>query len=213
MRTVVISGVPGVGKSTALDILSQGYVEPSGGLLYVAPEPVERWEDCLGRYLCGGASALELQSAVLLAFHERDRKIKDAIASLAPNPDAANVVILERDHADATLFCLTMHEMGSLSNPEFSLLMRLSGALFRDKRPEDARILLRAGVDTALERVRSRGRSCESEMEQDYMATLSRIHEETAEGAAWQCIDTDGTDPKGVAASIASIIGLVPTEA
>lgn len=210
MRMVVVSGVPGVGKSTALSILANDYASADGGPLVVAPEPVEQWEACLRRHATGEASALELQLEVLMAFSERERGLR-ASGHLSPfqGIHGTGVIVAERDHADATMFGLAMLGTGALTSMEYSVLSRVSGALFRDSPPHATHLFLRADVDTALGRVRTRGRSSEAGMKHEYMETLAVIHENTAKRAAWRCVDTDGVEPAAVAERIAAEIGLV----
>ena len=181
---IVLAGAPGAGKTTVLRVLRETYGVDT------VPEPAEDWADCQRRLGEGRASALELQTQVLLAL--RARRVPDGLA------------VVERDHRCAALFRDAMRAQGMLRAEEAALLGRLADALFSEPHERPLRVLLSVDAEEAVARVRARGHAAEAAVGVSYMRSVVAAHE-----AGEYALRVDATQPpEAVAAEIAAWGGL-----
>jgi len=154
-----IDGNIGVGKSTLLEELrSRGYK--------IFTEDLAEWEWCLANYYVDGVRwAFTLQMAILSSMWRQFEQVQES------NED---VVFVERSPKSNLVFIENAMANGLLSQQEFDLFKRYHSlygwAPYRI-------VKLVAPVDVCLDRVHTRGRSCESGIDKGYLQALDVLYD------------------------------------
>jgi deoxyadenosine/deoxycytidine kinase len=182
---LAVEGNIGAGKSTFLDVLSDGSLELQD-IIEIVPEPVEEWQKV---EMTSGANdtqnvnlldqfykdpkkyAYAFQHYVLLTRMQKDR---DARSSAKP------LQILERSiFSDRMVFVRAMHEAGFLGDLELSIYDSwFSMQIGQDRAlTPDGFIYLKARPETCIKRLRHRNRSEEAGVDEKYLENLHDKHE------------------------------------
>ena len=179
---LAVEGNIGAGKSTFLDILADGALELQD-ILEVVPEPVDEWRAVAGGpgappinlldafYKDPARYAYTFQHYVLLTRMEKDRAARGSAKPLR---------VLERSiFSDRMVFVRAMHEAGYLGDAELSVYdswFAMEIAQDRALTP-DGFIYLKARPQTCIQRLRSRNRSEEAGVSEEYLESLHAKHE------------------------------------
>jgi len=83
-------------------------------------------------------------------------------------------------YEDVEIFAHTLHEQGSMDDRDYQNYRDFFGIMTTHLRPPDLILYLRADVDTLLERIRNRGRGCESTIQREYLEALNRAYDRWA---------------------------------
>jgi deoxyadenosine/deoxycytidine kinase len=101
-------------------------------------------------------------------------------------------------YEDKEIFAYTLYRQGFMSERDHVNYTALFDAMTSFLRMPDLIVYLRADVPTLLERIRCRGRACESEISGDYLAALNAAYEgwcsRVARDADVLTLDTDRLD-------------------
>jgi deoxyadenosine/deoxycytidine kinase len=181
---LAVEGNIGAGKSTFLDVLSDGALELQD-IVEIVPEPVEEWQ----KVETGGEAgqqpvnlldqfykdpkryAYAFQHYVLLTRMQKDRNARSSVKPLQ---------ILERSiFSDRMVFVRAMHEAGFLGDLELSIYDSwFSMQIGQDRAlTPDGFIYLKARPETCIKRLRNRNRSEEAGVDEAYLANLHDKHE------------------------------------
>jgi deoxyadenosine/deoxycytidine kinase len=79
-------------------------------------------------------------------------------------------------YEDAEIFARILHQSGQMDERDFENYLALFDVMISYLRAPDLIICLRASVDTLLERINQRGRSCEKTIPRDYLETLNNAY-------------------------------------
>lgn len=178
---LAVEGNIGAGKSTFLNIMSDGQLELQD-IVEIVPEPVDEWR----RVKNGGDEPINLldrfyqdpkryaytfQHYVLLTRMEKDR-----LSRASPKP----LRILERSiFSDRMVFVRAMHEAGFMGDLEllvYDSWFAMEIAQDRELAP-DGFIYLKARPETCIKRLRTRNRSEEAGVDAAYLENLHEKHE------------------------------------
>jgi deoxyadenosine/deoxycytidine kinase len=95
---------------------------------------------------------------------------------LANNPKSC---ILDRSiYEDAFIFARALHQMGNLSERDYSAYRRIFELVVNNLPPPDLLIYLRCPVSVLVERIHSRGRSIESGITSEYLSLLESYYDD-----------------------------------
>lgn len=95
---------------------------------------------------------------------------------LANNPKSC---ILDRSiYEDAFIFARALHQMGNLSERDYSAYRRIFELVVNNLPPPDLLIYLRCPVSVLIERIHSRGRSIESGITSEYLSLLESYYDD-----------------------------------
>jgi len=101
-------------------------------------------------------------------------------------------------YEDVEIFAPTLHRRGSMDRRDYDNYREIFENMTAFLRPPDLILYLWCGPETALERIRARGRACESEIPLDYLQDLHAAYEDWIERAPALCpverIDTERLD-------------------
>lgn len=182
---LAVEGNIGAGKSTFLDVLSDGSLELQD-IIEIVPEPVEEWQRV---EMTSGANetqnvnlldqfykdpkkyAYAFQHYVLLTRMQKDRNARSSAKPLQ---------ILERSiFSDRMVFVRAMHEAGFLGDLELSIYDSwFSMQIGQDRAlTPDGFIYLKARPETCIKRLRHRNRSEEAGVDEKYLENLHDKHE------------------------------------
>jgi dUTP pyrophosphatase len=178
---VAISGSIASGKSTLASELGRKVMVPC---LLEHPEQNAFFED-------PHASVFAAQVNFLVEAVESSRAITEG----------GRGGIQERTpHEQASVFGVARNEQGRLSKDEFDLLSRVSESLLANVRTPDLLVFLTASPTHLLERVRSRGRSAEQDVDLAYLQLLETRYD--AFLAAWNACPVLRVDTNDLAAAL-----------
>ena len=169
MKTIVVDGIIGAGKSTLIKMLL--HVLPDK-MVHVK-EPVDKWQ-LSGRlerfYQDPAKRALQFQ---IMVFHDR---IKELQKVYSENPDA-KFLILERSIFTDILFMQTLIEQGLIDDSEFEDYFDM-WEMWKQLMPvrPDVFLYLRPSLETCMARIEKRGRTGEV-VDIDYQRTLLEKHD------------------------------------
>jgi len=79
---------------------------------------------------------------------------------------------------DRFIFAENAFQNGFLNDKEFEEYNAFFEKLQKETQPFDVNIYLRAGVDTVTQRIKSRGREMEEDIDVEYLGQLSKLYEE-----------------------------------
>lgn len=95
---------------------------------------------------------------------------------LANNPKSC---ILDRSiYEDAFIFARALHQMGNLSERDYSAYRRIFELVVNNLPPPDLLIYLRCPVSVLVERIHSRGRTIESGITSEYLSLLESYYDD-----------------------------------
>ncbi len=180
---VAISGNIGVGKTTITRLVAERlgwkpFYEP------VIDNPyLDDFYDDMTKW------AFHLQIYFLSKRFEAQREITST-----PNPCIQDRTIYE----DVEIFARILHRRGHISPRDYDNYRSLFAVMVSFIRPPDLVVYLRADVDELVERIYTRGRESEKNIDRGYLEELNRSYEGWSERAAKICpvkiIDTSGLD-------------------
>ena len=111
---------------------------------------------------------------------------------------SGNDVVQDRSiYEDAEIFAKNLHAIGRMDDRDFTNYRALFAAMTSYLRTPDLMVYLRAGVDTLVTQIRTRGRPYEQAIERSYLEQLNALYEEWIDGytlGPLLVIDTDATD-------------------
>ena len=111
---------------------------------------------------------------------------------------SGNDVVQDRSiYEDAEIFAKNLHAIGRMDDRDFTNYRALFAAMTSYLRTPDLMVYLRAGVDTLVTQIRTRGRLYEQAIERSYLEQLNALYEEWIDGytlGPLLVIDTDATD-------------------
>lgn len=156
-NSIIIDGVVGVGKSMLLEIVSkefglEKFLEP------VSDNPIlDKFYHDRGKY------AFPLQ---IFFLNKRFRMLKDAASHPEPT-------IMDRSIYGDIIFAKLLADGGDMEKDEFNLYMDLLVNMLDHIEPPKLMIYLKADTDTAIERIKKRGRDYEQIVEREYWEKLN----------------------------------------
>ncbi len=159
---IIVDGVVGSGKTTLMNILTEeldlkGFEEP------VTDNPI------LGKFYHDRQRyAFPLQ---IFFLNRRFRMLKDA-------QEKNEASIMDRSIYGDVIFAKLLHDGGDMDNDEFRLYQDLLANMLDHIEAPRLMIYLRCDVDTAIDRIRKRGRDYEQIVERDYWERLGREYED-----------------------------------
>lgn len=188
MVCITIDGNIGAGKSTILSFLN------NIGKYDIDPEPIKEWEPFLVDMYKNNKDAFEFQVKVWT-----DRCF---------NPDYKNksVICIERSPKfQLNVFTLANYENNKLNDRQYNLLTEL---YTKPCYTPDLYIYLRTEPEKCIERVQKRNRSCESDIDVDYIKQIHYLHEKTYNNLIGnkECIDIEGKSLSYICNEVYSII-------
>lgn len=181
IKFVAVAGNIGAGKSSLTHLLAQhfswdSFFESIEGNPYIVDfyDDMRRW-------------SFNLQIFFLSSRFRHQQKL---IAS------GKNFVQDRTIYEDVEIFAKNLHNMGLMSDRDFSNYEALFRELTYYLRPPDLLIYLRAQVPTLVRQIQSRGREYESTIRIEYLERLNRLYEQWIEKYADEklIIDTDDLD-------------------
>jgi len=166
-KFIVVAGNIGVGKSTLTRMLAaelhwEPFFEPSEANPYLADfyADMPRW-------------AFQSQIFFLNRRLRHHRQL-----SLHPT-----TVLQDRSvYEDSEIFAKNLYRQGQLSERDYRCYRELYEVLIEFLPSPDLVVYLRAGVDTLLSRIASRGREYEQNIPGDYLQRLNALYEEWTAG-------------------------------
>lgn len=159
---IIVDGVVGSGKTTLMNILTRelklkGFEEP------VTDNPI------LGKFYHDRKRyAFPLQ---IFFLNRRFKMLKDA-------QDQNEASIMDRSIYGDVIFAKLLHDGGDMDQDEFNLYQELLANMLDHIEAPRLIIYLRCDVDTAMGRIRKRGRDYEQIVERDYWERLNREYED-----------------------------------
>jgi len=159
---IIVDGVVGSGKTTLMNILTEeldlkGFEEP------VTDNPI------LGKFYHDRQRyAFPLQ---IFFLNRRFRMLKDA-------QEKNEASIMDRSIYGDVIFAKLLHDGGDMDNDEFRLYQDLLANMLDHIEAPRLMIYLRCDVDTAIDRIRKRGRDYEQIVERNYWERLGREYED-----------------------------------
>ncbi len=163
MLEVIVDGIVGVGKTTLVGILQSElrltpFYEVSG----------ERVEDLLRNfYFDGKRWSFTLQVYFLnKRFYQMKMAEKDG------------KYVMDRSIYGDFLFAKAQHEMGMMSDLEWEVYREMYDNLVEHVVPPRLMIYLRCSVDTAVKRLKKRGRDYEQNVDLMYWEMIRNLYEE-----------------------------------
>jgi deoxyadenosine/deoxycytidine kinase len=118
-------------------------------------------------------------------------------------------------YEDAYIFAPNLHEMGLMSERDFSNYSELFETMSSQVQGPDLLIYLRSSIQTLVEHIANRGRDYEGNMSLDYLKRLNKKYEDWisryTEGPLL-IIDIDNLDFKSNQADLGKIINMVDAE-
>lgn len=159
---IIVDGVVGSGKTTLMNILREelkldGFEEP------VTDNPI------LGKFYHDRQRyAFPLQ---IFFLNRRFRVLKEA-------QEKNEACIMDRSIYGDVIFAKLLHDGGDMDKDEFSLYQDLLANMLDHIEAPRLMIYLHCDVDTAIERIRKRGRDYEQIVERDYWERLNSEYEE-----------------------------------
>jgi deoxyadenosine/deoxycytidine kinase len=175
MKNICINGIIGAGKTTFVGAY-EGYLIDNGKTVLTVFEPVQEWID---------AGMLDLfykdpkrwgYTFQTMVFESRINTINNSYKSyLALHGKDPDFVLLDRSPETDELFMQTLHEDGNVTDVEMSLYCKWKNMWKStlDIQP-DVYIHINPGVETCMDRLRTRGREEECSVSQQYQ---NRLHE------------------------------------
>jgi deoxyadenosine/deoxycytidine kinase len=92
--------------------------------------------------------------------------------------DPRSAIIDRSIYEDAHIFARALHEMGNLSERDYTSYLRLYNLVVESLPPPALLIYLRAPVGVLVERITRRGRAIESGITAEYLRLLDRYYDE-----------------------------------
>lgn len=169
MRIVLEANI-GVGKSSLLHFLKSTIPN-----IEVATEPVELWKNIGGTNMLEMFNkdmkkyALTFQHTVMTSLLERDVALKNC-----PHP-----IIFERSiDSVKNVFAKVLEKNGCIDSDDVNILNYCHGVYKKLVKPIDLIVYLKASPETALTRIKKRGRKEEDEINLAYLEDLNKFYQE-----------------------------------
>ena len=200
LKHIAVAGNIGAGKTTLSGMLSKHYgwdalFEDANSNPYLSDfyNDMQRWSFNLQIYF----------------LNSRYKQIIDI-----RNGDAT--VIQDRTiYEDAFIFAPNLHDMGLMSERDFSNYFDLFTTMSNQVKGPDLLIYLKAGIPTLVSHIHSRGRDYEGNMSLDYLKRLNQRYNDWIEqynAGKLLVINVDEMDFKNVPEDFGKIINLVDAE-
>ncbi|MBK6609732.1 MAG: deoxynucleoside kinase [Sphingobacteriales bacterium] len=162
IQHIAVAGNIGAGKTTLVELLSKSF---NWEIMY---EDVENNPYLQDFYENMPRWSFNLQIYFLNSRFNQIRKIRQA----------TRPVIQDRTiYEDANIFAPNLHEMGLMTQRDFSTYLTLYDTLLSQYEHPDLMIYLRASVPKLVEQIRTRGRDYEENIRIDYLGRLNDYYE------------------------------------
>ena len=116
-------------------------------------------------------------------------------------------------YEDVEIFAPTLHRRGCMDDRDYQNYREIFANMVAFLRPPDLIVYLRCRPETALERIRRRGRSCESDIPLDFLQDLHAAYEDWIERAPALCpvrtIDTETVNLRDDTAAQLDLLRLI----
>ena len=163
MLEVIVDGIVGVGKTTLVDILSEEL-----GLIPFYEISDEKVEEILRNFYSNGKRWSFLLQAYFL--NKRFEQMKRA--------ERDGRYIMDRSIYGDYLFAKAQHDMGMMSDLEWSVYEDMYSNMVEHVVPPRLMIYLRCSVDTAVKRLKKRGRDYEQDVDRSYWEMIRNLYED-----------------------------------
>ena len=182
-KFIAIAGNVGVGKSTLAELLSS----------YLCWEPFfEAVDD--NPYLADFYADMRTWS-----FHSQIFFLSRRLQHHRQILDRPGTVVQDRTvYEDAEIFARNLRIQGHMSDRDYASYRALYDAVMQILPPPDLVIYLRASVPILLERIRTRGRDFEQDIDPEYLQQLNLLYEKWVEDFSLcpiLTVPTDELDP------------------
>ncbi len=118
-------------------------------------------------------------------------------------------------YEDVEIFAPTLHRMGCMDDRDYENYREIFRNMASFLQPPDLIIYLHCHPDTALDRIRNRGRECESEIPLEFLRGLHAAYEDWIERAPALCpvriIDTEKINLRDDSAAQAELLQMIHT--
>src|SRR5512143_3914675 len=161
-RIVIVAGNIGVGKTSLAERLG-GRLGWQTAYESVADNP----------YLGDFYADMRAWSFHLQVFFLGHRAAQHRQLALDPR----SAIIDRSIYEDAHIFARALHEMGNLSERDYTSYLRLYNLVVESLPAPALLIYLRAPVEVLIDRITRRGRSMESSISADYLRLLDRYYD------------------------------------
>lgn len=200
LKHIAVAGNIGAGKTTLSELLAKHYgwqamYEDTTDNPYLSDfyTDMQRW-------------AFNLQIYFLNSRYQQVLQIREG----------GQTVIQDRTiYEDAYIFAPNLHEMGLMSERDFSNYSQLFETMSSQVEGPDLLIYLRSSIPTLVQHIASRGREYEGSMSLDYLKRLNQKYEDWIAGydkGKLLIIPIDDLDFKSKQEDLGSIINQVDTE-
>ncbi len=163
MLEVIVDGIVGVGKTTLVHILSEVM-----NLIPFYEISDEKVEHILRNFYSSG----ERWSFVLQTYflNKRFEQMKRS--------ESDGRYVMDRSIYGDFLFAKVQHEMGMMSDLEWEVYQDMYSNLVEHVVPPRLMVYLRCSVDTAIRRLRKRGRDYEQGVDRSYWERIRELYED-----------------------------------
>lgn len=195
---LAIAGNIGVGKSSVTELIGQAYgwrtfYEPVIDNPYLDDyyRDMRRWAFQLQIYFL--SKRFELQKTIL---------------------DGGGSAVQDRTiYEDVEIFAPTLYRRGCMDDRDYENYREIFRNMTAFLHPPDLILYLQCRPETALDRIRQRGRSCESEIPLDFLRDLDAAYLDWIERAPALCpvrtLDTEKVNLRDDAAAQSELLGII----
>lgn len=158
---ITIDGNIGSGKSSILTYLHKHYKIP------IDLEPIEKWEPFLNKIYKEKTGFFNFQIRIW-----RDR------AWIQEKEESSSIVIERSPYFIKNVFIKYLYNLKLITSNEYENLMSLH-KITENLWSDNVYIYLSSNYKNCHTRIKTRGRECEKNIEEDYLKSLHDLHEET----------------------------------
>ncbi len=195
---VAIAGNIGVGKSMITNLIGREF----GWRMYFEPVINNPYLDDYYRDM--KRWSFHLQVYFLSKRFEVQKKIQT---------DGGGAVQDRTIYEDVEIFASTLHRRGCMDDRDYENYREIFRNMVAFLRPPDLIVYLECTPETALTRIRQRGRTCESDVPLDFLSDLDAAYRDWSERAAAICpvvkIDTDAINLRDDEPARSDLLGLI----
>ena len=160
--TISIDGLIGAGKTTLLKQLQNKHV-------LVITEPVDDWKYLLSQVSKNPQKYIISLQKEILKHYTSLKKLIDNYT----NDNITKLIIIERSSESSILiFAKAYVNMGFLSKSDFNDLQKVA---INSSINFDFRVMIDTNINNCIERIKQRGRKCESQLAPDYLSRLNEL--------------------------------------
>ncbi|PAA57108.1 hypothetical protein BOX15_Mlig029005g1 [Macrostomum lignano] len=216
-RIYILEGNLAAGKTTLLRNLAlNSRLEKWEPQILWAKEPVQAFTshpklpaetNPLEEFYRGSLSALGFQVHASHCLLQRDKNMRELLLSPEPDQPEYDILVMERVMASAHAFNSVLAEAGRLTTLEKAICCAQVETLQAIKPSEATLIYLDIDPSLALERIRQRGRTGESEVTLDY---LNRLHEAMVSNfSLYRAVHRVTVGPSTTPSDVARLVGRI----